>query len=80
VPPDEAVLPPSPPFAPPTTAPVAQAPSGAPQGDTVAVLKPEPGGHHRRLILIGTMFGVGAFAFGVGGWKFAHRASKYWPA
>ena len=80
LPPDEAVLPPSPPFSPATTAPVAEAPSGTPQGDTVAVLKSEAGGRHRRMILVVTVFGVGVFAFGVGGWKFAHRASKYWPA
>jgi len=80
VPPDEAVLPPIPSFAPPTTAPVAAPPSGVPQGDTVAVLKRETGGKHRKLILLGTGLGVGAFAFGVGGWKYAHRASKYWPA
>ncbi|MDQ1496854.1 MAG: Copper binding protein plastocyanin/azurin family [Actinomycetota bacterium] len=80
VPPDEAVLPPSPAFPTPTTAPVAAAPTGAPQGDTVAVLKAEPGGKHRRIILLGTIVGVGAFVFGVGGWKYTHRASKYWPA
>jgi plastocyanin len=80
VPPDAAVLPPSPEFPTPATAPAAALPTEAPHGDTVAVLKPEPTGRHRRLILFGTMFGVGAFVFGVGGWKFAHRASKYWPA
>ncbi|MDQ1516865.1 MAG: Copper binding protein plastocyanin/azurin family [Actinomycetota bacterium] len=80
VPPDEAVLPPSPAFPTPTTAPVASAPAEAPQGDTVAVLKAEAGGKHRRIILFGTIFGVGAFVFGVGGWKYTHRASKYWPA
>ncbi len=74
------MTPPSPPFSPATTAPVAEAPSGTPQGDTVAVLKRESGGRHRKLILVVTVFGVGAFAFGVGGWKFSHRASKYWPA
>ena len=79
LPPDEAVLPPSPPFAPPTTRP-AGAPTGAPQGDAVAVLKSERVNHHRKLILLGTVFGIGAFAAGVGGWKFTHRASKYWPA
>jgi plastocyanin len=80
VPPDEAVLPSSPEFPTPTTAPLAAVPAGAPQGDTVAVLKSEPGGKHRRIILLGTIFGVGAFVFGVGGWKYTHRASKYWPA
>lgn len=80
VPPDEAVLPPSPSFSPPTTAPLAEAPAEVPQGDSVAVLKSESGGDRRRLILFGTMFGVGVFALGVGGWKYAHRASKYWPA
>jgi plastocyanin len=80
VPPDELVLPPSPTFSSPTTAPVAEAPEGAPQGDTVAILKSEPGGHRRRLIAIGTVLGVGAFVAGVGGWKWAHRPSKYWPA
>jgi hypothetical protein len=80
LPPDEAVLPPSPTFSSPTTAPVADEPEGTPQGDTVAILKSESGGHRRRLILFGTMFGVGAFAAGVGGWKYFHRASKYWPA
>ena len=79
-PPDELVLPPSPAFPTPTTAPAAGAPGGAPQGDAVAVLKSEPAGRHKKLILFGTVFGVGAFAFGVGGWKFTHRASKYWPA
>jgi hypothetical protein len=46
----------------------------------VAILKTEPVAHHKRLILFGTVFGVGAFALGVGGWKFTHRSSKYWPA
>ena len=46
----------------------------------MAVLKSEAGGRHRRLILVGTVFGVGAFVMGVGGWKYSHRASKYWPA
>jgi plastocyanin len=79
VPPDEFVTPPSPAFPTATTVP-AQVPSGVPQGDTVAVLKSEAAGRHRKVILLGTMFGVGAFVFGVGGWKYAHRASKYWPA
>jgi plastocyanin len=78
-PPDALVLPPSPAFPTPTTAPT-NAPGGAPQGDAVAVLKSEAGAKHKKLILVGTMFGVGAFAVGVGGWKYTHRASKYWPA
>jgi len=73
-------MPPIPPFAPPTTRPLAAAPSGVPQGDAIAVLKHEGAGKHRKLILVGLGLGVGAFAFGVGGWKYAHRASKYWPA
>jgi plastocyanin len=80
VPPDEAVLPPSPQFPTATTAPLAEAPSEIPQGDTVALIKNEAGGHKRRLILFITAFGMGAFALGVGGWKFTHRSSKYWPA
>ncbi|HZQ75744.1 MAG TPA: hypothetical protein VFE55_00330 [Acidimicrobiia bacterium] len=80
VPPDSALVPPIPAFPTPTTAPLAGAPSGVPQGDAVAVLKHEAGGKHRKLILVVTGLGVGAFAFGVGGWKYAHRASKYWPA
>jgi plastocyanin len=80
VPPDSALVPPIPAFATPTTRPLAGTPSGVPQGDAVAVLKHEPGGKHRTLVLLVTGFGVGAFAFGVGGWKYAHRASKYWPA
>jgi hypothetical protein len=80
VPPDELVLPPSPTFSSPTTAPVAEHPEEAPQGDTVAILKAEPGGHRRRLIAIGTVLGAGVFVAGVGGWKWAHRPSKYWPA
>jgi len=80
VPPDEAVLPPIPAFTTPTTAPPANPPGGVPQGDAIAVLKHEGAGQHRKLILIGTGLGMGAFAFGVGGWKYAHRASKYWPA
>ena len=80
VPPDEAVLPPSPQFPTATTAPLAETPTEIPQGDTVAVIKNEPGGHKRRLVLYITFFGVGAFAMGVGGWKFTHRSSKYWPA
>ena len=78
-PPDALVLPPSPAFPTPTTAPT-NTPGGAPQGDAVAVLKSEAGGKHKKLILFGTVFGVGAFVVGVGGWKFTHRASKYWPA
>ena len=79
-PPDELVRPPIPAFPTATTAPTAAPPGGAPQGDAVAVLKTEPVAHHKRLILFGTVFGVGAFALGVGGWKFTHRSSKYWPA
>ena len=80
VPPDELVLPPSPQFSSPTTAPVAEAPDDVPQGDTVAVLKNEPTGRRRKLIMLGTLVGVGVFAAGVGGWKYATRPSKYWPA
>ncbi len=80
VPPDSALLPPIPAFPTPTTAPVAGTPSGVPQGDAIAVLKHEGRGKHGTLILVLTGFGVGAFAFGVGGWKYTHRASKYWPA
>jgi plastocyanin len=80
VPPDEAVLPPSPQFPTPTTAPLAENPGDVPHGDTIAVLKNEPGGRRRKLVLFGTLFGVGAFAAGVGGWKYMNRPSKYWPA
>jgi plastocyanin len=79
VPPDEAVLPPSPQFPTPTTAPLAENP-GDVHGDTIAVLKNEAGGRKRKLVLFGTLFGVGAFAAGVGGWKYMNRPSKYWPA
>jgi hypothetical protein len=80
VPPDEAVLPPSPQFPTSTTAPLAQNPDEVPHGDTIAVLKNESGGHKRKLVLFGTIFGVGAFIAGVGGWKYMNRSSKYWPA
>jgi plastocyanin len=80
VPPQSALVPAIPAFSTPTTAPAAGVPSGVPQGDAVAVLKHEPGGKHRKLILVVTGLGVGAFIFGVGGYKYAHRASKYWPA
>lgn len=83
VPPDEAVLPPSPQFPTPDRArpdTEALAPEGTPQGDTVAILKSEPGGKRRKVILIGTMIGIGAFALGVGGWKWMNRPSRYWPA
>ena len=80
VPPDEAVLPPSPQFPTSTTAPLAQNPGEVPQGDTIAVLKNEPGGRKRKLVMIATLFGVGAFFAGVGGWKYMNRSSKYWPA
>ena len=80
MPPDEAVLPPSPQFPTATTAPPLAEPSEIPHGDTGAVIKNEVGGHRRKLIMFGTLFGVGAFALGVGGWKYANRPSKYWPA
>lgn len=80
VPPDELVAPPVPQFSSPTTAPLAQTPAEVPHGDSVAVLKNEAGGRKRKLILLGTLFGIGAFALGVGGWKYATRPSKYWPA
>lgn len=80
VPPDEAVLPPSPQFPTATTAPLAQHPGEVPHGDTIAVLKNEPGGRKRKLVMLGTLFGVGAFFAGVGGWKYMNRSSKYWPA
>jgi plastocyanin len=80
VPPDEAVLPPSPQFPTATTAPLAVNPGEVPHGDTIAVLKNEPGGRRRKLVLFVTFFGVGAFAAGVGGWKYVNRPSKYWPA
>ena len=79
-PPDDAVRPPSVAFPTPTTAPSATPPGGTPQGDSVAILKHETTTKHKRLILFGTVFGVGAFVVGVGSWKFTHRASKYWPA
>ena len=80
VPPDEAVLPPSPQFPTATTAPLAVNPGETPHGDTIAVLKNEPGGHKRKLVMFVTIFGFGAFAAGVGGWKYMNRPSKYWPA
>jgi plastocyanin len=80
LPPDEAVLPPSPQFPTSTTAPLAVAPGEVPHGDTIAVLKNEAGGRRRKLVLFVTVFGVGAFAAGVGGWKYVNRSSKYWPA
>ena len=82
VPPDELVLPPSPQFPTPTTVPrLTDAPGETPQGEAVAVIKnTEPGGQRRKLILFGTLFGVGAFALGVGAWKYINRPSKYWPA
>ena len=80
VPPDELVLPPSPQFPTPTTAPLVQNLGDVPHGDTIAVLKNEPGGRKRKLVLFGTLLGIGAFAAGVGGWKYMNRPSKYWPA
>jgi plastocyanin len=80
VPPDEAVLPPSPQFPTATTAPLAVNPGETPHGDTIAVLKNEPGGRKRKLVMFVTIFGFGAFAAGVGGWKYLNRPSKYWPA
>ena len=80
VPPDEAVLPPSPQFPTATTAPLAANPAEVPHGDTIAVLKNETGGRRRKLVMFVTLFGVGAFAAGVGGWKYVNRPSKYWPA
>lgn len=80
VPPDEAVLPPSPQFPTSTTAPLAQNPGEVPHGDTIAVLKNEDGGGKRKLVLFATIFGVGAFIAGVGGWKYMNRSSRYWPA
>jgi plastocyanin len=80
VPPDDAVLPPSPQFPTATTAPLAEPTGETPQGDTVALIKNEPAGHRRKLVMIITLAGMGAFAGGVGGWKFMHRSSKYWPA
>jgi len=80
VPPDSALVPPIPAFPTPTTAPVAGTPAGAPQGEAVAVLKHEGRGKRNKVILVFTGLGMAGFAFGVGGWKYAHRASKYWPA
>jgi plastocyanin len=80
VPPDAAVLPPSPQFPTATTAPLAVSPAETPHGDTIAVLKNEPGGRKRKLVMFLTIFGFGAFAAGVGGWKYVNRPSKYWPA
>ena len=79
-PPDAAVLPPSPEFPTPTTAPLANPGVDVPHGDSIAVLKNEAGGRRRKLVMFGTIFGMGLFAAGVGGWKFTHRSSKYWPA
>jgi plastocyanin len=62
----------------PTTATGAPPPA-PPQGNAVAVLE-HPGARHRRKVLIITGLGVGAVVAGGGAWKFAHRASKYWPA
>jgi hypothetical protein len=80
VPADELVMPPSPQFPTATTAPLAGAPTEIPQGEAVAVIKNEAGGHKKKLVIYITLAGIGAFALGVGGWKFSHRSSKYWPA
>lgn len=80
VPPDELVLPPSPQFPTATTAPPVIEPGDIPHGDTVAVIKNEPGGRRRKLVALITLAGFSAFGFAVGAYKFAHRSSKYWPA
>ena len=56
------------------------APSSTPSGDAIATLPEKPHSTKGVKLLIAT--GVGIFGLGIGaaGYKYAHRASKYFPA
>jgi len=62
----------------PTTTTVSGAPP-APQGNAIAILD-QRRARRRRAALIVAGLGVTALGLGGAGWKFTHRASKYWPA
>ena len=59
----------------------AEAPIDTPEGEAVALLKSKKnnGGDAVKLLLI-SGFGLGALGIGAGGYKYANRSSKYFPA
>jgi plastocyanin len=57
----------------------AVAPSSTPTGEAVALLKEKHGRKGVKLLIV-TGLGIGALGVGAGGYKFANRSSKYFPA
>jgi plastocyanin len=59
---------------------IGEAPSDTPEGQAVALLKPNKRGGNGVKLLIASGLGLGALGIGTAGYKFANRSSKYFPA
>jgi plastocyanin len=59
---------------------IGEAPNSTPEGDAIALLKPNKRGGNGVKLLIASGLGLGALALGTAGYKFANRSSKYFPA
>ncbi|MEW6477511.1 MAG: plastocyanin/azurin family copper-binding protein [Actinomycetota bacterium] len=81
--PDSAIVPGFPGFdsTPTTTQNGIEQPASTPEGDAIALLKPEKGNGGRAMkLLIVSGLGLGALGIGTAGYKYANRSSKYFPA
>lgn len=57
-----------------------EAPTSTPEGEAIALLKSKNGGGKAKKLLIVTGLGLGILGLGAGGYKWANRSSRYFPA
>lgn len=57
-----------------------EAPTSAPEGDAIALLKTNKGGGKAKKLLLVSGLGLGVLGLGAAGYKWSNRSSRYFPA